>query len=102
MVEYITKSDAVFAACRVLDKFGGCHMGSFCPDSGCREVREVFKDVPAADVVEVRHGRWIKFSRGDVCSECQYQTGRYEHGGNYCPNCGADMRGMEEKMCEEK
>jgi len=53
MAEYITKSDAVFAACKVLDAFGGCHMGPFCPDSGCREVREVFEDVPAADVVEV-------------------------------------------------
>ena len=51
------------------------------------------KAIPAADVVEVRHGRWIKFSRGDVCSECQYQTGRYEHGGNYCPTCGAKMDG---------
>ena len=53
MVEYISKSDAVLAACRVLDKFGGCSMGLFCPDSGCREVREVVDSVPAADVVEV-------------------------------------------------
>lgn len=31
----------------------GCHMGPFCPDSGCKEVREVFKNVPAADVAEI-------------------------------------------------
>lgn len=53
--------------------------------------------VPAADVAEVRHGRWIKLSRGDVCPECQYQTGRYEHGGNFCPNCGAKMDGGQEE-----
>ena len=50
------------------------------------------EDFPAADVVERRTGRWLRFSRCDVCSECRYATGRYEHGGNYCPNCGADMR----------
>lgn len=46
---------------------------------------------PAADVAEVRHGKWIKLSKGDVCSSCKYTTGRYEPSGNYCPNCGAKM-----------
>ena len=57
MTEYISKSDAVFAACKVLDTFGGCHMGPFCPDSGCKEVRDIINNVPAADVVE--RPRWI-------------------------------------------
>lgn len=52
--------------------------------------------IPAADVVPVRHGRWlIKTVRGDkrtVCSECLIETGTcYED--NYCPNCGARMDG---------
>ena len=50
---------------------------------------------PAADVRPVVRGSWIKLSRGDVCSECNYSTGRNGYGGNFCPNCGADMRDMD-------
>ena len=57
------------------------------------DVEDVEK-LPSADVVPVRHGRWlIKTIRGDkrtVCSECLLETGTcYEE--NYCPNCGARM-----------
>lgn len=53
---------------------------------------------PAADVVEVRHGRWIHPVPGDGenhCSVCHaeqpwfYGYGYYEP--DYCPNCGARM-----------
>ena len=59
MDKYISKSDAVFAACRVLEKFGGCTMGPFCPDSGCKEVREIIDHAPTANVVERKKGKWI-------------------------------------------
>ena len=51
----------------------------------------LIEEFPAADVAPARHGRWIHLSKGDSCSECGYQTGRYESGKNYCPNCGARM-----------
>lgn len=97
MPEYITKSDAVFCACKVLDKFGGCTMGAFCPDSGCREVREEFDKLPAADVKPVVRGKWERRNWGfdyDCCSVCGYEH-RYAGTFNYCPNCGADMREVE-------
>lgn len=63
-------------------------------------VQDVFKaffkridKAPAADVVPVRHGRWIPFhstAAGDIqyCSACDIGcTWRP----NYCPNCGALM-----------
>lgn len=47
---------------------------------------------PAADVVEVRHGRVIVHDGHEdeyyeYCSECE--TMDIHSGDNYCPNCGA-------------
>lgn len=56
-------------------------------------------NISAADVVEVRHGRWIHPVPGDGenhCSVCHaeqpwfYGYGYYEP--DYCPNCGALMK----------
>jgi len=50
------------------------------------------------DAEPVRHGKWV-FNPSDAieamftnpkCSECGFESA---DGGNYCPNCGADMRG---------
>lgn len=48
---------------------------------------------PAADVVEVRHGRWIKDEEtGDYyCSVCRQGAGWPWY--NYCYDCGAKMDG---------
>ena len=54
---------------------------------------EVISDFPAADVAEVRHGRWI--STGAIsckCSDCgKLQLKSHADDSNYCPNCGARM-----------
>ena len=68
----------------------------------------IIKEQPTADVVEVRHGEWrpplgdngsgwncggvIKQILGCSCCGHFFQNGPY----NYCPNCGADMRGVED------
>ena len=58
----------------------------------------------AADVAPVRHGRWIDaypdiepnpMCMYGICSECGFEQGISKYL-NYCPNCGADMRGEEE------
>lgn len=44
-------------------------------------------------------GRWKRqlvdsgFSADWHCSECGWKTALEEHGYNFCPHCGADMRG---------
>lgn len=59
--------------------------------------------IPAADVAEVKHGKWIEVQKENIwndivpvleCSAC----GKYTVGtrgimtkSNYCPNCGAKM-----------
>lgn len=49
--------------------------------------------IPAADVVPVRHGRWIKDGEsGPVCcSECGEEHEWEDYRANYCDVCGAKM-----------
>ena len=61
MRRYITREDAVFAACKVFDKFGGCKMGPLCPDVGCCEVRDIIDTFPMIEI-PVKHGRLIDAS----------------------------------------
>ena len=44
------------------------------------------KEIPAADVAPVVHGRWA----GTVCTACGESTSFY-YDCNYCPWCGAKM-----------
>ena len=59
-------------------------------------VQRLIFDAPTADVVEVKHGKWIwKELYGEVgymlvCSECEESEGACERY-DYCPNCGAKM-----------
>ena len=63
------------------------------------------KAIPAADVAEVRHGRWIeqeKYTFGVMydCSICDNRILDNGHSWNYCPNCGAYMMGENNGKCE--
>ena len=57
--------------------------------------------IPTADVRENVRGKWKRrivdggWNANLVCSECGY-TLMIEDGYNFCPNCGADMRGGKE------
>ena len=53
----------------------------------------ILHDLPAADVVPVRHGKWIDSSNGWMCSECEVDNTYDKH---YCPNCGALMDKKED------
>ena len=56
--------------------------------------------IPTVDAVEVVHGRWEPVDhdgswRVDMCSVCHRRMHYvdYDQPYQYCPNCGADMRG---------
>ena len=58
------------------------------------------RELPAADVVPVVHGRWIllpSMAPEYACSVCErdYTWGELEEA-PYCPNCGAKMDGAAE------
>ena len=74
-------------------------------DKGLRIAAALVMNAPTADVVERVRGEWreIEDRDGDrhwQCSACGIdwyfiEGTPSENGTNFCPNCGADMRGEE-------
>ena len=108
MSEYIDREKTVKALDKLCDRI--CQyskkqrkfMCGACPLGDAFTVIE--DDLPAADVVPVRHGHWDNkrvafFSKCSECGCCvktpnEIESVFLDFGElNYCPNCGADMRG---------
>lgn len=102
MAEYIER-EAVLEILR--KKSPGTYRGMPCyPDEISASFREVNK-LPAADVVEVVHGKWVDHMVRDWrCSVCGEKINKvrnvdgycYEDKPHFCPNCGARMGGAED------
>ena len=97
MPEYISREAAM------PDNFCGgvsCQECPFCDDpikGGCKAARFI-DAIPAADVVEVRHGHWIEQPLDfDLCGVAYYQCSKcgkeQQTPSNYCQFCGAKMDG---------
>ena len=85
MAEYIDRENYCDSVCKC-DK-------EYCDKTRCNIWR-----APTADVAEVRHGQWLptKDKNKKRCSRCDviHLIAQYPNGeANYCPNCGAKMRG---------
>lgn len=66
----------------------------YCTSVKCA-TRKDLEAIPAADVVEVRHGRW----KLGICQECLFDWSKvslYANVPNYCPSCGAKMDGGQD------
>lgn len=65
------------------------------PEWYARDIREI----PTADVVEVRHGVWILHTDGNgTCDQCkvkQKYVWDYDNSQNYSGHCGAKMDGKK-------
>lgn len=98
MKEYIERALAVQELEVLRQEY---EMHDDCDELVARRCRDALSAVPAADVAEVRHGRWV-FDGGDEyadhyhCDQCGTKTDLCneiytEQKPNYCPNCGARM-----------
>ena len=92
MADYIKRTDAV----KIAEKYGlanGSVLGRHTGLADC--IARDISELPAADIAEVVHGRWIWNEEGEIdweqfyrCSNC----GDKEYWeSNFCPNCGAKM-----------
>lgn len=71
-----------------------------CDELVARRCRDALSAVPAADVAEVRHGRWeflgpnrlIKSCMCGTCSVCHVRS-KFISNIAICPTCGAHMDG---------
>lgn len=99
MKEYIERAFAV-QELEVLRREYEMH--DDCDELVARRCRDAISALPAADVVEVRHGRWIPEACESIskrnrlieyrvysCSICGRSNGLVKK--RYCPNCGARM-----------
>lgn len=81
-----------------------CFDGQLSEDAiqGMDTVLNVIDTAPTIDAEPVRHGHWIpwlnakdefgkQFTAIHMCSECK--TANHYYPTDYCPDCGADMRG---------
>lgn len=111
MAEYIKREDAIDLfwtvdtenngddGYTVVIKFGRCY------DSN--EIEALLSKLPAADVAEVRNGRWeflgpnrlIKNCMCGTCSACHVRS-KYIVNTAICPNCGALMKEAANEVSE--
>ena len=112
MAEYIEREalleriDGIWdCADMVFEPNDKCCRADDCASCKWRETKNAIRKIvayfPAADVREVKRGKWIddKVSFYLGCSECgcflEYAVDTFLDEGdhyNFCPNCGADMR----------
>lgn len=67
---------------------------SVCGDTWeVEKAMEAVRQLPAADVIPVRHARWERYSGITIrCSRCEHVIHDWRLSEcKYCPNCGAKM-----------
>ena len=85
--EYIKRSDAIEA----MKNNCPWERGEKCRGDCLMCEQDAINNIPAADVVEVRHGHWRDTGSGQECSLCKEIQYGYDNGRRYCQNCGAVM-----------
>lgn len=85
-----------------------CGICKLMPDEEIRQMAVIMEKglievVNNAPTVEPKRGEWKRrivdngFNADWVCSECGYRVKTDFVDYNFCPNCGADMRGADDE-----
>ena len=109
MAEYIEREvflkDAEIRYCLPCKGAGKDYNGLRCRACWVDDMMGDVDDAPAADVAPVVHGRWVGLGKSGTptyenygtCSVCGEDAEIYTEHRNYCHNCGADMRGINDE-----
>lgn len=93
MNEYISREaakEALYKTSEEYDEYDKCDRIAIV---ALNNADEMLNDIPAADVVEVRHGQWNGGATGWECSVCSIESNNTYP---YCPYCGAVMDGGQD------
>jgi hypothetical protein len=109
MSDYISRDEAIESVAGLVSTMSVCVSKDECIGMQSMKIRSVgaLRDVPAADVAPVVHGKWIPVTNGRGGSECNmchayapsYQSGA-EYNSPYCPECGAKMDGGDHNAAD--
>lgn len=87
MSDYISREALID---RLNKNLSACNHGTF-SEMCYADTIETVKHLPAADVEQVRHGRWVDIWGNYTCSECEYMWEDSGYKTPFCPICGAKM-----------
>lgn len=95
MAEYISRENAHALLCQL------CIGADICTHEGVCNAEKGLANIPAADVAEVRHGKWV-WNGETCCNHCSVcgvgaMWFRIQMEYYYCPNCGAKMDESEDE-----
>lgn len=108
MKEYITKAKVIEAIEKAvapeITTIGDYEtIGVFTRES----IEQIVSNLPAADVVEVRHAFWSDYGSGVCCTNCGVSLFHQDENNNwgiepskfmFCPSCGARMDKEDDKQ----
>lgn len=97
MNEYISREEAIKELREVYENEYPTASGDF-DEYASHDVPNILRNMKATDVQPVKHGHWIevtpRHSKCSICdTTCLIAVYPISKNANYCPNCGADMRG---------
>lgn len=99
MNDYISKNEPIEEIKRIYCTSCNSYNGAMCRACEHQDDIDIIEDTKAADVQPVKRGKWIEnagyggWSNSEFkCPECGIMEYKPT---NFCPNCGAELRGID-------
>lgn len=88
--ELIRRSDAIKA---IRERLDSPHMQNALQQGACLSILRAIENAPT---IEPKRGEWIEIHIKDYKAKCSHCGTWSPIMGNFCPNCGARMKGADD------